>query len=75
MKLKYLLYILLALPLMCSCQEDDIEDIFEPKAKGKKAASSEFDDESFYGDEGFNEDEFDDESFSDLNFDDDINSY
>ena len=55
--------------------EDDIEDIFEPKAKGKKAASSEFDDESFYGDEGFNEDEFDDESFSDLNFDDDINSY
>ncbi len=28
MKLKYLLYILLALPLMCSCQEDDIEDIF-----------------------------------------------
>ena len=55
--------------------EDDIEDIFEHKAKGKKAASSEFDDESFYGDEGFNEDEFDDESFSDLNFDDDINSY
>lgn len=55
--------------------EDDIEDIFEPKAKGKKATSSEFDDESFYGDEGFNEDEFDDESFSDLNFDDDINSY
>lgn len=55
--------------------EDDIEDIFEPKAKGKKTASSEFDDESFYGDEGFNEDEFDDESFSDLNFDDDINSY
>lgn len=55
--------------------EDDIEDIFEPKAKGKKAASSDFDDESFYGDEGFNEDEFDDESFSDLNFDDDINSY
>jgi hypothetical protein len=55
--------------------EDDIEDIFEPKAKGKKVASSEFDDESFYGDEGFNEDEFDDESFSDLSFDDDINSY
>ena len=55
--------------------EDDIEDIFEPKAKGKKAAVSEFDDESFYGDEGFNEDEFDDESFSDLSFDDDINSY
>ena len=55
--------------------EDDIEDIFEPKAKGKKAAISEFDDESFYGDEGFNEDEFDDESFSDLSFDDDINSY
>ena len=41
----------------------------------EKTASSEFDDESFYGDEGFNEDEFDDESFSDLNFDDDINSY
>lgn len=55
--------------------EDDIEDIFEPKAKGKKSAVSEFDDESFYGDEGFNEDEFDDESFSDLSFDDDINSY
>ena len=55
--------------------EDDIEDIFEPKAKGKKASVSEFDDESFYGDEGFNEDEFDDESFSDLSFDDDINSY
>lgn len=55
--------------------EDDIEDIFEPKAKGKKAAASEFDDENFYGDEGFNEDEFDDESFSDLSFDDDINSY
>ena len=55
--------------------EDDIEDIFEPKAKGKKSTASEFDDESFYGDEGFNEDEFDDESFSDLSFDDDINSY
>ena len=55
--------------------EDDIEDIFEPKAKGKKVSVSEFDDESFYGDEGFNEDEFDDESFSDLSFDDDINSY
>ena len=54
---------------------EDIEDILEPKAKGKKAAISEFDDENFYGDEGFNEDEFDDESFSDLSFDDDINSY
>ena len=28
MKLKHLLYILCVLPLMCSCQEDDIEDIF-----------------------------------------------
>ena len=28
MKLKHLLYILFVLPLMCSCQEDDIEDIF-----------------------------------------------
>ena len=54
---------------------EEVEDIFEPKAKGKKAAISEFDDENFYGDEGFNEDEFDDESFSDLSFDDDINSY
>ena len=54
---------------------EEVEDIFETKAKGKKAAISEFDDENFYGDEGFNEDEFDDESFSDLSFDDDINSY
>lgn len=54
---------------------EEVEDIFEPKSKGKKAAISEFDDENFYGDEGFNEDEFDDESFSDLSFDDDINSY
>lgn len=28
MKLKYLLSILLLLPLICSCQEDNIEDIF-----------------------------------------------
>ena len=54
---------------------EEVEDIFETKPKGKKAAISEFDDENFYGDEGFNEDEFDDESFSDLSFDDDINSY
>lgn len=52
---------------------EEVEDIFEPK--GKKTAISEFDNENFYGDEGFNEDEFDDESFSDLSFDDDINSY
>ena len=75
MRIKNLLSILLVLPFLWSCQEDDIEDIFQPKAKGKKAAISEFDDENFYGDEGFNEDEFDDESFSDLSFDDDINSY
>ena len=55
--------------------KEEVEDIFETKPKGKKAAISEFDDENFYGDEGFNEDEFDDESFSDLSFDDDINSY
>ena len=28
MKLKYLLSILLVLPLMCSCQEDNVEEIF-----------------------------------------------